>query len=457
MYEYEETKFNDNERNNEVIMNEIKNMFTSEIQKDYISKYFKNNKSFPPSKSYNKIKEILSNNPTNDISDLYYIDERKLDINNICRNDKENINCFIGNVNLQQLKNGFSNGFENALDLLNKDSTIIKPFGKGKLDLLEYISIIASRDTGEINRYDKYLKNQIGKDMRRDVLIINNYDISHTLKQNEILKKFYDFEEKKNNENTLALTNEDCTNIVALFILGELNNKLGIKLTIAEIYDKLMLLLTLLHQGLPGEIQILLKKYNKKIVDKINLNFEDEHFYTLDINKPDIKDERINYEEYNNSNKYIKLIIEEDEISFYSVIYTRFIVTGNFDEPIRDGHYFAVLHMNILNETYEIKYLTMNINCINYNYEPTKFEKIKETISENKVTTSVGTLLTLGALSAIPVALLLGGKETRRLRRTGGKRRKNKTRKQKQRKTRNKNNKRNKRNKKNKRKITMRK
>jgi hypothetical protein len=447
MYENKETKFNNNETNNEVIMNEIKNMFTNEIQKDYISKYFKNNKSFPPSKSYDKIKEILSNNPTSDISDLYYIDERKLDINNICRNDKENINCFIGNVNLQQLKNGFSNGFENALDLLNKDSTIIKPFGKGKLDLLEYISIIASRDTGEINRYDEYLKNQVGKDMRRDVLIINNYDISHILKQNEILKKFYDFEEKKNNENTLVLTNEDCTNIVALFILGELNNKLGIKLTIAEIYDKLMLLLTLLHQGLPGEIQILLKKYNKKIVDKINLNFDDEHFYTLDINKPEVKDDRINYGEYNNSNKYIKLIIEEDEISFYSVIYTRFIVTGNFDEPIRDGHYFAVLHMNILNETYEIKYLTMNINCINYNYEPTKFEKIKETISENKATTSVGTLLTLGALSAIPVALLLGGKETRRLRRTGGKRRKNKTYKQKQRKTRNKNNKRNKKNK----------
>ena len=453
MYENKETKFNDNETNNEVIMNEIKYMFPNEIQKDYISKYFKNNKSFPPSKSYEKIKTKLSVNPTSDILDLYYIDERNLDINNICKNDKENINCFIGNVNLEQLKNGFSHGFENALDLLDKDSTINKPFGKGKLDLLEYISIIASRDTGEINRYDEYLKNQVGKDMRRDVVIINNYDISNILKQNKILKKFYDFEEKKNNENNLVLTNEDCTNILALFILGELIDKLGIKLTIAEIYDKLMILLTLLHQGIPGEIQILLNKYNKKITDKINLNFEDEHIYTLDINKPEVKDDRINYEEYNNSNKYIKLIIEENEISIYSVIYTRFIITGNFDEPIRDGHYFAVLHMNVLNETYEIKYLTMNINYINYNYEPTKFEKIKETMGENKASIATGTLLTLVAAAAISTALLLGGNKTqRRLR--GGNRRKIKTRKQKQRKTRNKNNKRNK---KNKRKMTIRK
>ena len=453
MYENKETKFNDDETNNEVIMNEIKYMFPNEIQKDYISKYFKNNKSFPPSKSYEKIKTKLSVNPTSDILDLYYIDERNLDINNICKNDKENINCFIGNVNLEQLKNGFSNGFENALDLLDKDSTINKPFGKGKLDLLEYISIIASRDTGEINRYDEYLKNQVGKDMRRDVVIINNYDISNILKQNKILKKFYDFEEKKNNENNLVLTNEDCTNILALFILGELIDKLGIKLTIAEIYDKLMILLTLLHQGIPGEIQILLNKYNKKITDKINLNFEDEHIYTLDINKPEVKDDRINYEEYNNSNKYIKLIIEENEISIYSEIYTRFIITGNFDEPIRDGHYFAVLHMNVLNETYEIKYLTMNINYINYNYEPTKFEKIKETMGENKASRATGTLLTLVAAAAISTALLLGGNKTqRRLR--GGNRRKIKTRKQKQRKTRNKNNKRNK---KNKRKMTIRK
>ena len=317
----------------------------------------------------------------------------------------------------------------------------------------KYISIIASRDTGEINRYDEYLKNQVGKDMRRDVVIINNYDISNILKQNKILKKFYDFEEKKNNENNLVLTNEDCTNILALFILGELIDKLGIKLTIAEIYDKLMILLTLLHQGIPGEIQILLNKYNKKITDKINLNFEDEHIYTLDINKPEVKDDRINYEEYNNSNKYIKLIIEENEISIYSVIYTRFIITGNFDEPIRDGHYFAVLHMNVLNETYEIKYLTMNINYINYNYEPTKFEKIKETMGENKASIATGTLLTLVAAAAISTALLLGGNKTqRRLR--GGNRRKIKTRKQKQRKTRNKNNKRNK---KNKRKMTIRK
>ena len=78
MYENKETKFNDDETNNEVIMNEIKYMFPNEIQKDYISKYFKNNKSFPPSKSYEKIKTKLSVNPTSDILDLYYIFISKL-------------------------------------------------------------------------------------------------------------------------------------------------------------------------------------------------------------------------------------------------------------------------------------------------------------------------------------------------------------------------------------------
>jgi hypothetical protein len=438
MHEYEETKFNDN--NDLTLINEMISMFTDEIQKDYISKYLV---SFPPSKSYEKIKENFSEKPTRNIVELYDVDEQKLNINNVCKFNKENIHCFIGNVNLQQLANGFSDGFENALDLLDKDTTINKPFGKGKIDLLKYISIIASRDASELNKYDTYLKNQIGKDMRRDVLIINNYDISRKLRDNEILKYFFSGETikmKQNNENALELTNNDCTNIVALLILGELNEKLRRKLSMKEMYDKLMLLLTLLHQGIPGEIQLLLENYTRKIVDKINLEVGDDNLYTININSPEVKDDSINYKEYNNSNKYIKLIIDENEISLYSVIYTRFMFDGNI-ETYRDGHYFAVLHMDVLNQTYEIKYLTIDINYVNYNYNPTKFEKFKETISENKGSTAAGTLLTLGALSAVPIALLLGGKESRRLRRIGRKQRRIKTHKRRQRKTRNKKNK----------------
>jgi hypothetical protein len=93
-----------------------------------------------------------------------------------------------------------------------------------------------------------------------------------------------------------------------------------------------------------------------------------------------------------------------------------------------------------------------NINDENINDENINNENVnnnfRKNIFENKTSTAIGTLLTLGALSAIPIALLLGGKKTKR--RTGGKRRKNKTRKQKQRKTRNKNNKNNKNNKRNK-------
>ena len=480
----EETNLNkvDNIKLN--VVEEIQKLFTNNIQKDYISKYtpYENmidkniidediideykDTSFPQTKSYKKLKDNFSNY-NQKILDLYDIDSinKKKLTNNICEVNSKNINCYIGNVNLQQLSNGFRNGFENALISLDNDTTINKPFGKGKLDLLKYMSIMASRDKSALNNYDAYLKNQIGKDvLDRDVFLINDEFILETMKQNKTFGNAL----KKN-----KLINSDKTNIIALYILRELFNKTNSKYTEEQMYDILMTILPLLHQGLHGEIQILLNDYINKIIDEIN----DPNLYLLNITLPKSNDDKINYEEYKKSNKYLKLIINENEISIYSVMYSKFVFAGNID-PFTDGHFFSVLHIDILNKTYEIKYLTLDINYKNIEYlspnnlspnnlspnnlspnelSSTKFDKIKENVSYNKSSVAIGTLLTLGALSAIPIALLLGGKRTKR-RLMKEKRRKNKTHRRKQIKTRNKkyNYKNNKNNKNNKKRRTMR-
>jgi hypothetical protein len=416
------------QKNNNTFIDEIKSLFKYNIQKNYISNYLD---SFPPSESYNKIKHYLSEDTTTNILDLYDLDERKLDINNICKNNKDNINCFIGNVNLQQLTNGFAGGFENVLESLDRDKTIDKPFAKGKIDLLKYISNIASRDRSRIQNYDSYLINQIGKDMRRDTLIINNESINDILMKNDILK-YYSFNKKKVNiddyNELMKLKNDEfqlkndehdklehieCTNIIALFILKALF-EMENNLTLTNMYDKLMLLLTLLHQGMSGEIMTLTNKYYDEIVKKINLELNDNNLLKISTISPELEDKSVAYKNYNDKNKYTKIIINKNEISIYSVMYNRFIFNKVTDDPHKGGHYFAVLHVDVLNNTYEIKYLTIDINYYNYNYNPTKYEQIKETVGENKTSTTVGTLLTLGALSAIPLALLLGGKKTKK-------------------------------------------
>jgi hypothetical protein len=86
-----------------------------------------------------------------------------------------------------------------------------------------------------------------------------------------------------------------------------------------------------------------------------------------------------------------------------------------------------ILGLKLNNETSNAN--ASNVNTSNAIEQPVKFvDKMSNVISENKTSTAVGTLLTLGALSAIPLALLLGGKRTRRFK--GYKQRRAKTHKQ---------------------------
>jgi hypothetical protein len=125
--------------------------------------------------------------------------------------------------------------------------------------------------------------------------------------------------------------------------------------------------------------------------------------------------------------------------------------TDAFEDGLKpDGIFTVYIIFDLLKNEYYIKdYLLKvnpkinisydsNENVNNENINKTKYQQFKETISENKGSTAGVSVLALGALSAIPIALLLGGKETRRLRRRGGKRRRIKTHRRKQRRTRHK-------------------
>jgi tmRNA-binding protein len=103
------------------------------------------------------------------------------------------------------------------------------------------------------------------------------------------------------------------------------------------------------------------------------------------------------------------------------------------------GDTYFHLCIDLLNQNLYIKHLIIkgfnkdpNANIISnnetkYSNNKTKYEQIKEVVGKNKISTAVGTLLTLGALSAIPLALLLGGKKTkRRIKLRGGKKLKEK-------------------------------
>jgi hypothetical protein len=437
---------------------EIINLFSNPIQKDYISKYtpylklystnditnINNDISLPQTESYLKIKNYFKpissiktkedfndfiedrlNNDSmninddetqhlnrnkysiNSLLDFYNVNDPNFNTDGMCNVNRENINCHIGNVNVDQLANGFMNGYDNIIDSLKNDKTINEPFATGKIDLLKYISIIASRDISQMSRYDSYLKNQVGKDiLERDLLIVNDEVIMDIIEDNDVFK------------NSLPnFNNQDRTNMVALFILGALDKNFKTSLSIIQMYDILMKILLLLHQGIPGEIQILFTNYTSKIASEIN-NING-NIGKIDIltPRPVNTDDSVNYKSLRSiRNKYTKIIINENDISIYVVFYSKFLYVGGDFDPFDDGHFFFVLHFDVLNNFYELNYLTCDINYKNFNYDPTKLDKIKENMSDNKTAATTGTLLALGALSAIPLALLLGGKYTKRMR-----------------------------------------
>lgn len=476
----------DNAFNRLNAIKEIVHMFNNDIQKDYIDKYtpylkFINNntvndnvdESLPQTESYKKIKSYFnpiinlktyddfvnfSNNDSNNFDDLgtngEYVNindtnfkEKVNDIsstgikktrykpsvndlysninvsNNLCSISGQNISCHVGNINYEQLKNALSDGFENVLNKLDNDKSIQKPFGRGKIDLLKYISIICSKDISELPKYDSYIKKQIGKDMfLRDTIFINNDNLSTHLNSNDVLSNAL-----------VTIQRTDRTNIIALYILGILDKY---KYSINDMYDILMKILLLLHQGIPGEIQILIMKYNIEIVKEINefcdtqncsINKINDLGLIFSLEKDDI------FEPYNANglvtNKYIKIIINENEISVYSVFYGIFnVVSNDYTEAFKAGHNLSVLHFDILNNTYDFKYLITSLNIHNP-IMSSKYENFKENIKQNKTKVGLGSALALGALSAIPIMLLLGGNKTKKKNKNKNKnnRRKNKT------------------------------
>jgi hypothetical protein len=416
-------------------------------QDDFIN--FSNNNIDKNSYSKNSNNEIIFKNSRDNLKqkynpnifDLYEIINLK---DNLCNLNNQNINCHIGNLNYNQLKNVLLNGFKNVVYNLNKNRNIKKPFGKGKLDLLKYISIICSKDSSHLNNYDEYIKNHIGKDQKRDVIFINNHDISHFIKNNNI----FPHELKEFNK----VSNTDYTNVIALYILGLLNEYSQYK---DDIYDILIKILLLLHQGIFGEIDILTKNFTNQYVNEINdingetivNNIITNSSSTIEkyikekkkkiqnkenINEEENEDTQSNiftpYEDAYNKvvNKYTYIIINGKEISLYVVLYYTFSIITSDGDIFNNGNNLGVLHFDILNNTYEFKYFINNFSLHNPNINiPTKYQQLKENINENKGKIAIGSTLGLLGLSAIPIMLLLGGNKTKKNK--GGKQRKIKT------------------------------
>ena len=442
MYDYEETE------------NEM-NLSIETIIDDYKKNYLNTNKL--PENTFTKY--LLTKN--NDDADCYDV-KSNFDISNLKNYVINNENIHISNVSneddfikfydhMYSLK--YKNNDENIKELfdfivsqsmLNENNNIIK-CKKKFIDFIEFTALC-----GTTNNVDK-IKYQCGKDINRGACFLNDKILSFN-GNDDNYKKCDDFNleimeemKRKNFQNidkindfliyidvitNQTLMNMFTFNIMELMIrnltqfIGSFyhynESELSVNSFILIENNKLQLH-RIKHCYIYDSIRIMDDGYNDT-TDAFENNFEPDGFFTVYVifdllnNECYIKDylleinHKMNTCNCSNNNSNVNKTISDENMNNKNIN----------DENINDE--------NINNE---------NVN-----------NNFRKNIFENKTSTAIGTLLTLGALSAIPIALLLGGKKTKR--RTGGKRRKNKTRKQKQRKTRNKNNKNNKNNKRNK-------
>lgn len=457
---------------------EIIRLFTKPIQIDYITKYtpymngITNDDSdilLPQPKSYVDFKKnalkVLDIKNADEFKqyggrlsyDPAFNEQYNFNINdeNICIKNDNLIKCFFGNVSPEQLRNAFTKAkeqhgdkfYENISEALDEDNTISpKPFATNKLTFSKYTPIMAARDSSTLSYYDKYLKNQIGKDgIVRDTIFINGELFINVIKKNDIFNRSFE---------TSSFQYSDYTNLYFLYLLGLISDYYP-GLEFDGMYDILMKFAILTHQGVHGESLMLFGNHHFRFIyEKINELMGVDEFMFLTIDASVQKDDEIGFEKTPivQGNKYITIIINDKQQEFYSTFYSKLSLLSNNRLPLTIGNYFIVLMYDIMNDSYNIKYCTVNIE-LDYQKmlkkhqeedEADKFreqnnlqrlrneyqqrqqqlnplsnkQKIKNFISENpKTASSAAGVFGLLALSAIPVALLLGGKKSKRMRR----------------------------------------
>lgn len=284
---------------------------------------------------------------------------------------------------------------------LNNGDNIISS-KKTLSEFMSFLSLCVGSDVKEI-------KDQCGKDNVRGTIFLNN----KILKLNSTL------------DNNVKQCDE-----YNLKIMEEMKEK-KFK-NIDKIYDYIIYIDILTHQTILNMFTFNMMNLSNKLFDTLPYHHTDSDlsvnlFILIDENKLQVHRmahcyiynfERVS--DYGAHDAFKKGVKPDGIFTFYVI----------FD--LLENKYYIKDYLLKINP---IKNINNNISNNNISNDNISKNNIKNIISENKGSATIGTLLTLGALSAIPLALLLGGKKTQR----AGKRRKNKTyRRRKERKTRNK-------------------
>ena len=354
-----------------------------------------------------------------------------------------------GNINIKQVNESFQNhNFTNSFKFLDKQLNVNKQLSVGILDIPKFLGYILYSRTKfnpdiSIDYFNSnILKTQINKDVVRQATYINDELINSEFSKLESIPPYF------------------YANILNLKLLGLIDNLLDID----DDDDKYELMNTFSISTIQHIISWYTDNLIRIILDSNEINTTKDAELVIDFDIP------LNDEYYDNGtdSKYHKMYIDKQKQSVIIVAYYRILCMSMIDPITRKyfGHSYYVIEFNILTNTVILKYVCMDYDYISHNKfvdemlnvkneqssmnrnnieqkqvenQLTKYQQFKETISENKTSAMAGTLLTLGALSAIPIALLLGGKRTKR-RLVKEKRRKNKTHRKikKQRRTRNK-------------------
>jgi hypothetical protein len=271
------------------------------------------------------------------------------------------------------------------------DDNIIKPT---KI-LLDFMKFISHCSCGDDKVTPKKIKDQCGKDNIRTTLFLNNRILTLNDEENNY---------KRTDEMNLAIMKE----------MKKQNFQ-----NIQDIYKYLIYIDLLTHQTIINSFTF---DAMNKIIKEIKNFITTFYHYTYDTEI--------------SSNEFI--FIEKDKLEIHRIkhchIYNFNKIANNgyddaksaFKNGIKpDGTFTFHIIIDLLKNEYYIKSYLLKIfperndivdDEINYKIEDKKlnnYNQFKEIISKNKENTA-GTLLTLGMLSAIPLALLLGGKKTKR-------------------------------------------
>jgi hypothetical protein len=343
-----------------------------------------------------------------------------------------------GNVNMQQIRESFKNSnFTNSFNEIESENN---PLSISKLNIAQFIAyILYSRTKFDSDVTMDYfnkniLKQQINKDVVRQNTYINNKLINNDFPKETTPPYFY-------------------SNIFNLYLLEKIDKSFP-KIDNTSKYD-------LMNICSISTIQHIISWYTDNfvniILDASEINTPDEASLMIDYDIP-VNDE---YYDGGLNNKYYKIHIDERLQTITTVAYFRIMCMSMLNPVLKKyfGYAYYVIEFNVSTNSIILKYLCIDYDYISHNKFVSEILEIEnehsivknnyqnemvQFVNDNdknknidKTKTAIGTLLTMGALSAIPLALLLGGNKTKqriklrgdkKLKKRKTKRRKNKTR-----------------------------